>query len=224
MAMTAAEKKAAMKAKREAEAAAARADGQPTEVERINEASIRRPDAVADAHGAVERPGGSGDKVIVGLKLGVAYYDIQLCRPIDVQENTQTGPRTIKQYERTGRVVRLRGTAYPRGTVPEGFPERPTIVDGAALNFGVDRDFWEAWVEQNRLNPLVINRMIFAHADLASARSIAGEHAETQSGLEPVNPKGDRRVPRPTRNDVSPISTEESRSAKIDRAVQAAGG
>ena len=221
-AQTAAEKRAERKKQREAEAKRAREQGLPTDIERATEAAFKRPDAVADAHGEIDRPSRGGDTVIVACKLGVAYFDIQMQREIEVSENTQTGPRTIKRFERFGKVVRLRGTAYPRGPVPDGFPEKPVMVGGAALNFGVDREFWEAWVRQNKLNPLVLNRMIFAHGSEDHVRGEARELAGQLSGLDPINPKGDVRMPRSTRSDLSNIETEESRAAGMNRVIDRA--
>jgi len=219
--LTAKQKKEAREA---AALAAAKADGRAEALAELNTASAIHPDKVADAHGAIEKPSSAGQKVVVACKLGVAYYDIQLCKPEEVSENTQTGPRTITQWKRTGNIVRLRGTAYPRGTPPEGFPEKPVIVDGAALTFGVDKEFWDAWVEQNARNPIVMNKMVFAHVTIDGAKGMARELKGVQSGLEPVNPKNDARMPKSTRTDVSNIETEESRAAKMERATAAVGG
>lgn len=213
------------KQKREARqraAAEAKAAGKPTadETQVTNAKAIIRPDAVKDAHGEVARPQHAGAKVIVGCKIGLAYIDIQLCKRVTVYENTQTGPREIQRYDRVGQVVRIRGTAYPRGTPPEGFPDRPPTYDGAALTYGVDKDFWDQWKEQNKLNPIVMNGMIFAHEDIDHVRGIAKETAALKSGLEPVNPKGDNRMPKSTRSDVSNIETEETRAEKMNRAAQ----
>ena len=90
------------------------------------------------------------------------------------------------------------------------------MVGGAALNPGVDKDFWDAWVEQNRLNPLVINGMIFAHEIEDRVVGQAKEVAQITSGLEPIDPKNtkDNRVPRSTRGDIANIETEDSRAKK----------
>jgi hypothetical protein len=190
-------------------------------LQQINEAAIRDPSATGAEK--VTRPSSAGDKVIVGCKLDIGYYDIYLCREEIVSENTQTGPRDVKRFTPVREnTVRLRGTAYPRGTPPEGFPPPPMIVDGAALTFGVSRDFWERWAAQNHRNPLVINRMIFAQASLPDAKAEAKELAGQVSGLAPINPKGDKRMPKPNRSDISAVETEESRAAKVDRAGAAA--
>src|SRR6185312_8478552 len=186
-------------AAREAEAQAAVESGQKTEIQKLSEAAIKRPDLVAS--GDVARPSSGGAKVTVALKLGVAYFDIQLCKIEEKFEQNMQGGRMVKEATRVGPRVRLRGTAYPRGTVPDGFPERPRMVGGAALNPGVDKDFWDVWVEQNRLNPLVINGMIFAHEIEDRVVGQAKEVAQNTSGLEPIDPKNtkDNRVPRSTR-------------------------
>lgn len=207
-------KRAADKAAREGQTAAAKAAGQKTEIEKVSEAAMRRPDLVNSKN--VAQRTGSGSKVTVACKLGVAFFDIQLCRIEEQFEQNMQGGRMVKLATRIGQKVRLRGTSYPRGTIPEGFPDRPKIVGGAALNPGIDKDFWDAWVEQNKLNPLVVNGFIFAHEDIDHVAAIAKETAAIQSGLEPINPgnKNDPRIPKSTRSELSNIETEEARAKK----------
>lgn len=222
MAQTAAEKRAARAAKRAAENAAKTAAGEPTAAETLNREATIHPDKVASAHGETLKPSSAGAKVIVACKLGVAFFQLQLCREETVDEQTQTGIRQVKKWTRTGQVVRIRGTAYPRGTPPAGYPERPTIVDGAALNHGVDKDFWDQWVEQNRLNPVVVNRMVFAHESRDHVEGQAREHKDALSGLEPITPDTDRRIAKSNRTDISNVSTEETKREQMRRAVETA--
>lgn len=206
MAMTAKEKRDAR--------AAAKAAGQPTPLEIANSESTLHPDKVRDAHGEVAKPKSSGAKVIVACKVGLAFIDLQLSKFEEVYENTQTGPRLVKQAKRFGVVVRIRGTAYPRGTPPAGFPERPKMAAGAALTYGIDKEFWDEWVRQNHLSPMVINNMVFADESedrvVGRARELIGE----VSGFDPVNPLKDARLPKSTNPGVSNIETEETRAAK----------
>jgi hypothetical protein len=199
---------------------------EPTDMElqARNAEAFRNPDAFGDAHGEIAKPKYAGEKVIVGCKIGVREISLQLTKMEELWENTQSGPRKIKEGRKSGPVVRIKGTAKPNGTIPEGY-EIPLIVNGAALNFDVDGEWWDAWLEQNRLNPLVENGMIFAHKNLDFVKGVAKETSGQLSGLEPINPrKGkDPRVPRSTRSDVSDVETEESKAAKIDRAIAAAG-
>jgi hypothetical protein len=188
----------------------------PTITEQTNAAAMMNPGDVASDN--VVKAQHAGEKVVVGCKLGVAYYDIYLCRKETVKENTQTGPRDIVQFTPVrSSTVRLRGTAYPRGTTPEGFPEKPIIVEGAALNFDVDKGFWDEWVEQNKLNPLVMNKMLFAHVNVDHVKGLARDLKDQSSGLEPINPRKDGRMPKSTRADVSDVETEETRAKKMDR-------
>lgn len=220
MAMSAEQKRAqraARKAELEADASAARAAGVKTPVEIINEAAMKRPDLVTTQ--SLITPSRSGAKVTVGCKLGVAYFDIQLSRKERIFEQNMQGGREVDVYARFGPTVRLRGTAYPRGTVPDGFPDKPKIVGGAAMNPGVDKEFWDAWVEQHKLDPLVINGFIFANENDDFVTGQARETVEVTSGLDPLKPddKTDKRIPRSTRTDLADIETEEARAKKMAR-------
>lgn len=177
----------------------------PTEAEQLNERQMKDPGSTPSATGKISRPSSAGGKVIVGCKIGVAYLDLQMQKKETVWENTQTGPREVSQFARVGMVVRIRGTAYPRGEVPEGFPDKPKMKDGAALTEGVDAEFMAHWLEQNKLNPIVVNHMVFVAGNEIDIAAIAAEHKGQMSGLEPIDPKGDPRSPRSTNASVSNI-------------------
>ena len=151
-------------------------------------------------------------KVTIACKIAVPWFSLQLCEEREVAENTQTGPRTIKQWFRTGDVVRVRGTAYPAGTAPEGYPAKPPMSGGYALTHGVDKDFWEAWVRQHAKAPYVLSGMIMAYEKPDSIAGATRERAGELSGLEPLDPKGDQRVPRSTNVSVSSIAPDDRRS------------
>lgn len=186
-------------------------------IEKVNQRAMQNPGAVADAHGEKMKPSSAGAKVTIACKLGVGYYDLQLSRLEEKWENTQTGPRKIMEARRIGPTVRIRGTAYPRGTPPLGFPDKPTIVDDAALTPDIDAEFWYAWREANKLNPLVLNNMIFAHEQRDFVIGQAKELKGINSGLEPINPKSDPRAPRTTRGDVDNVTTEDARAKGMER-------
>lgn len=183
----------------------------PAATEAVNREAIIDPAAVRDD--AVAKPQHAGGKVTIACKVGVAYIDLQLSRLEEVYENTQTGPRRIKEARRFGPVVRIRGTAYPRGTPPRGFPPPPLMVGGAALNPGIDKDFWDAWREQNKQSPYVINGMIFAHESDDHVRGRALEESAIHSGLEPLDPDSgkDPRMPRATRSELTNIEGDKER-------------
>lgn len=200
---TGAPKELTAKEKREAREAKIRQDaiveGRAAALADLNKNSILHPDRVAAATGEVAKPQHAGDKVIVACKLGVAYYDIQHSKIVEKFEQNMQGGKTIKEANRVGAVVRLRGTAYPRGTPPQGFPTAPIIVNGAALTMGVDRAWFEEWLDQHKLDPIVMNKMVFAHATLDGVTGEAKDLEAVLSGLDPINPKGDARIPKSSR-------------------------
>lgn len=180
-----------------------------------NQEFMQNPSAVADAHGEIERPQSAGAKVTVACKLGVALFDLQLSRTMEVEEQGLGTVRTVREGRRVGSVVRIRGTAYPRGTPPEGFPPAPLIIGGAAMNPGIDKDFWDQWAEQNRLNPLVMNGMIFAHESESYLHGKAREEQDNLSGLEPLNPRDDPRNLKSTRADLGDVEPDDRRKPPV---------
>jgi len=163
----------------------------------------------------------AGAKVTVACKIGVAWFDLQLCEQRIVMENTQTGPREVKQFARTGNIVRIRGTSYPRGTPPIGFPERPAMINGYALTPGVDKDFWTKWLEQNARAPYVLSGMIMAFENVDAMKGKTRDVTDL-SGLEPVKPDNDPRMPLPSLKGLEGLQTEEGRKATVAKAVEAA--
>lgn len=171
------------------------------EIAKLNDAATLAPGHVANAHGQTARVQVAGAKVTVGCKLGIAFYDIQLCKMVLKFQQDQRGGRDISEAERVGPVVRLRGTAYPRGTPPKGFYPAPEIVDGAALTRNVDKEWFDEWLEQNKRNPMVMNHMIFAAETLDEVRGLAADYKDLKSGLDPIDPssKTDTRMVKSTR-------------------------
>lgn len=142
--------------------------------------------------------------VTVACKLGVAWIDLQLSEERAVWENTQSGPREVKQYAATGPIHRIRGTAYPRGEAPDDFPEKPRMVLGYALTPNIPREFWDRWVKQHAKAPYVMSGMIYAFESTQDITAKAREMEGVASGMEPlergkengVDVVVDKRVPR----------------------------
>lgn len=185
-----------------------------TAAQQLNQEAIRNPGAVQDAKGPIAKPSSAGAKVTVGCRLGIAYYDLQLCKKEPVFEQNMQGGRTVDVWLRVGNIVRIRGTAYPRGQPPDGFPDRPEIVGGASLTRGVDKEWFDEWLKQHARDPVVMNGMIFAHESNDHIIGMAKETAGRLSGLEPINQKGDPRITKSTRSEISNIETEEGRAKK----------
>ena len=148
--------------------------------------------------------------VTVACKIGLPWIDFEVCEPREISENTQTGPRTITQWFRTGKTVRIRGTAYPRGEAPEGFPGKPEMVLGYALTPGIRRDIWEKIKEQQAKAPYFQSGMIFEFERHEDIKARAKEHEKELSGLEPIqrdkNEITDARMPRSVNGGVSGVA------------------
>ena len=155
--------------------------------------------------------------VTVACKIGLPWIDFEVCEEKTIMENTQTGAREVKQYFRTGKVVRIRGTAYPRGEPPEGFPEKPRMLLGYALTPGVDRATWETIAKQHERAAYFTSGMIRAFASEADIKSYAGDYVKELSGLEPVQRTKDditdARIPRSVNGAVSTVAPARATAA-----------
>lgn len=137
----------------------------------------------------------AGAKVIVASKLPMAL-ELQLCVSREQQIKNGGSVWTETIFAKDGPIVTIHGTAYPNGQVPDGMPDRPQMAHGAALTYGVDKDFFDRWLEQNKTSPIVVNRLVFAHEKSDSVKARAREVRDFDSGLGPLNPENDRRMPR----------------------------
>ena len=127
------------------------------------------------------------------------------CRLYEMSEEYENvmggGSRLIKKAVQVGGEIVLNGNAVEMGkSKPYG------IVEGYALTHGVDQEFFDAWLEQNKDHPAVVNNLIFAASKASHVEGRAREMQEVRSNLEPLNPIKDPRVSRGTQN-VSSIST-----------------
>jgi hypothetical protein len=123
------------------------------------------------------------------------------------------GPVPQTSARRFGPIYIARGTAYPAGQVPEGYPNRPDKANGYACTYNIPVDFWREWVAQNAETEMVANRVIYAEEDLDAACEVAKENTDVDSGLGPLNPKGDRRDPKPINGAVSKIQPADRQAA-----------
>lgn len=100
------------------------------------------------------------------------------------------GYRTIKRAQpRPGQVVIKGYLSRYRGASIQPLAESSSY----ALTHGVDKDFFDRWLVDNKDNPAVVNKLIFASDKPETVQGIAREHAKVRTGLEPINPS---RLPR----------------------------
>jgi hypothetical protein len=157
---------------------------------------------------AVHTPSKGGGTVTVACKFPAGIL-LQLCRETTYVEETSGGTRLERRrFDKVGKIIAVRGPARANGQTPKGYV-LPHVEGGYALTHGVDKDFFEEWMRQNKDNPLVTNGMIFACDSVGSATSKAREQEELLSGFEPITPDDDPRIPRSLNPLVSPVETAE---------------
>lgn len=144
--------------------------------------------------------------VTVASKLPMSI-EMQLCRKTQVHVTGQFQSTVETVFTKFGEVHVIRGTGYPEGTPPKGYPKRPLMIDdaGYALTKKVPAEFFAEWMKQNADTEMVRNGIIKGHADEDSLVDMAMEHAKVTTGLEALNPDGDRRNPRPINSAVEQI-------------------
>lgn len=127
---------------------------------------------------------------------------LQLCQKQKRPEQGLGVTREVNVFSKVGDTITVAGPAYPNGPVPKGFKRRPEDADGYALTRNVPAAFWEAWLAQNKDTDFVMSGMIFAFPDIESVMAKARDGERIKSGLQPLDPDGDSRVP----GSVGPIS------------------
>jgi hypothetical protein len=149
--------------------------------------------------------------VTVASKLPM-NIELQLCQPRTAAVTGQFGSVKETVHVRVGEIHVIRGTAYPVGQTPKGFPRRQAMIEdeagGYALTPKVPAEFWAEWLKQNADTDMVRNGIIKAQPDLESLEADAAEHAKVDCGLGPLNPEGDRRNPKPANSGISDVKPE----------------
>ena len=135
------------------------------------------------------RPDGSAETVTVACKMPNGML-LQLCEPMEIQQPVLGGGmKTVTEYKPMGQIVKIHGPAVPFGA------ERPCrVVMGYALTEGVDKAFFDAWLEQHAQDHSVVNKIIFAHTSAEYVRDFAKDHRTVTSGLEPLKTENDPRA------------------------------
>ena len=151
----------------------------------------------ASAH----KPSG-GDTVTVACKLphGLKLRIFEM-HP-DYENVMGGGKRETEIAVQVGPTITLNGCALARGVVPEY-----GIIGGFAMTHGVDAEFMETWLKQNKDHPAVVNKLIFAYPKMDMVEGQAREFRTLRSGLEPLVPDTDPRITVGTKN-ITKIGTE----------------
>ena len=132
---------------------------------------------------------------------------LRVFRKEEFDAPTHGGVRTETRHVEIGSFA-VAGPAVPVGQIPRG-----DIAGGYALTTGVPADLWAAWLEANKESDLVKNGIIFAHERKDFARGKATEMVGVRSGMEPITPDTDPRIPRPIMAGAGKIQTANNEAA-----------
>lgn len=77
-----------------------------------------------------------------------------------------------------------------------GMDAKAPVISGFAITKDVDVDFMEKWMQDNQEHAAVQNHQIFFHEKYETLTKMCNEFAKVKSGLEPIVPDNDERVPR----------------------------
>lgn len=148
----------------------------------------------------------------IGSKLPM-HLELQLCTATTARVTGQFGATTETVHVKTGPVYAVRGTGYPAGTIPKGFPRPPYINDaGFAVTKNIPFEFAEQWFRQNKDTDMVKNGLIMFEADIDSLADMSSDFAKVDSGLGPLT-EGDKRNPKPLNSMVSELTKWDGVSA-----------
>lgn len=113
------------------------------------------------------------------------------------------GKKTEKRAVQIGEPIKIHGPATPFGQAPKAL-----IVGGFAMTPGVDADAFNAWLKANADHDAVKNGLIFGYEKADNAEGKAKEMRKVQSGLQPLVPDKDERIPRGNANVSQPTTAE----------------
>ena len=65
---------------------------------------------------------------------------------------------------------------------------KSNIIGGYGITRNVPVEFWNKWVEQNKDNPVLVNRQIFAHTQVESVKAEGRDLRSELTGFEPLDP------------------------------------
>jgi hypothetical protein len=152
-------------------------------VQRAKHRSI--PDPAAEEPNDADAPGGSST-VTVACKYPLGF---QLRLHALKTNNIPKGGGGYEQEKRwvpVGEIVEIRG--YKGLYFDDASHPRYPVIGGYALTPGVNRQFWDQWLEQNKDNPIVKSKLIFAHHEKSSVDSFCRDNKDVLCGLEPIHP------------------------------------
>lgn len=150
---------------------------------------------------AQQRPQATGtDTVVIGCRHQLGFL-LRVHRPVKRTEPVLGGGiREYTEYQPDGKTFHIYGVAREPGK-----DAKIMIRNGAALTFGIPKDFWERWKDENKGSPILENGILFEERSAERAAAKAKEYRDIRTGLEPLKGSNDPRVPKSSNPAVSNI-------------------
>lgn len=180
-----------------------------------NQQQNQRPQEATINATQLNRPASAGAKVVVACKLPHGLR-LRLFKEHEERELVMGGGSRAVKVHRA-----LPGSVVVNGVRQAQFGQltMARIVGGYALTEGVDKDFFDEWMRQNRENPVVVEGLIHGAENADMAVGKAKEQAELRHGLEPLNKDGDPRARRSANPNLANVTEEEDRAKKAAQAA-----
>lgn len=154
----------------------------------LNTDDVQNPPVAKASVREALRPRATGtDTVTIACKLPNGLI-LHIDDMVDTAEATPNGIITTKRAVAREQKYTLNGFAIDIDLLKKNNGLDKIVTSGYALTSGIPRDFWEAWLHQNKDSLLVKNHIVFAASNETEVRAVVREHKNTRSGLEPINP------------------------------------
>lgn len=144
--------------------------------------------AATIAGGAPRAPESAGEKVVVACKLPMGLR-LRNFRPRNVPYQQRDGSvKEVVEHVPDQTSIVIHGSSPPRvGN------SRHRIMYGYGFTEGVDKESYDDWAKANKDQPFLINHLVFSSASIAEAEEKAKDYEKQPTGMERLNPDGDRR-------------------------------
>jgi hypothetical protein len=131
---------------------------------------------------------------------------LRVFQEVEVEEPAPQGSKRFQRWRVVGEPVRIMGPKAPHGMMAKA-----PVESGAALTFGVDADFFNKWLEQNKELDIVRKRLIYGNEKQAMVSGEAKEQANAVTGLEALVPDTDYRIPRTMNPNVGKLQSDDGK-------------
>jgi hypothetical protein len=151
-------------------------------------------EAATKAQGESKKVTSAGEKVVVASKLQFPLR-IRNFRMVNVTEQRPNAPsKEISQAEALLDTFVVHGVAKLRGAGRADITDNRRMNFGYAFTEGIDKESYDRWAHDNKDQPFMTNKLVFAMPDLREAEAKAKDNEKRITMHEPIDPAGDTRT------------------------------